>query len=68
MTYARIEQNDDGLWVIKPFSVFSRYTFKTKAAAERTAAYLNAAYAMGRESAWTDLRHLIGAGREGEEE
>ena len=68
MTYARVEQNDDGLWVIKPPGVFGSEVFKTKLKAERTAVCLNFAYDMGRESAWTDLRHLIGAGQEGEGE
>ncbi len=68
MSYARVEQNADGKWIIKPYPAFGLETFKTKEQADRVLSYLNAAYAMGRESAWTDLRHLIGADREGEDE
>jgi hypothetical protein len=68
MNYARVEQNDDGCWVINPFSVFGMEAFKTRKPADRIAASLNAAYAMGRESAWRDIRHLIGASAEGNDE
>lgn len=68
MSYARIEQNADGKWIIKPYPAFGLETFKTKEQAERVVAYLNTAHAMGRESAWADLRHLIGAGWEGDDE
>ncbi|MGN6147074.1 hypothetical protein [Rhizobium sp.] len=68
MTYCRVEEVENGRWMIKPPHVFGAETFTTKKKATEIATYLNAAHAMGRESAWTDLRHLIGAGREGEEE
>ncbi len=68
MTYVRVEPSENGQWIIKPFYAFEYQTFKTKTQADKIAVYLNAAYAMGRESAWTDLRHLIGADQEGEVE
>jgi len=68
MSYVRVEELENGRWVIKPPHVFGYETFTSKKKATEIATYLNGAYVMGRESAWRDLRHFIGASREGDDE